>query len=253
MVNFYKFIKQLSLISTEIITQYFTTDLTIEYKHDQSPVTIADKIAEEKMRNLIMKNYPEHGIIGEEFGLHQQGAEYQWVLDPIDGTKSFIHGVPTFGTLIALLHNGQPILGAIKLPIQNDFLFGDGHITKLNGKPVRVRACSDISKATLLTTDHLKISKYKDIKKFDRLIRMVKMYRTWGDCFGYFLLATGRADIMIDPIMSPWDSLALIPIIKGAGGIITDYEGNEPVEGSSTIAANPDLHPQVIKILQSER
>ena len=120
MEDFQKFIKHLAQLSLKIIRKYYLTDFTVEQKADQSPVTIADKLAEEQMRNLIMKNFPEHGIIGEEFGSHNPEAEYQWVLDPIDGTKSFIHGVPTFGTLIALLYLGKPIIGAINFPVQND-------------------------------------------------------------------------------------------------------------------------------------
>jgi len=249
MKDFKIFIKNLVQLSSKIIKKFYLTDFTIEQKADHSPVTIADKMAEEKIRELIMKNYPEHGIIGEEFGSYQPNAEYQWVLDPIDGTKSFIHGVPTFGTLIALLYLGKPIIGAINFPVQNDFLIGDNRKTKLNGRALKIKACSNISKATLLTTDHLNIAKYQNIEKFDRLIKKVKMYRTWGDCFGYFLLASGRADIMIDPIMSFWDIMALIPLIRGAGGIISDYQGNDPVKGNSIIAAHPNLHASVISAL----
>ncbi len=228
---------------------YFRKEISVEIKADGSPVTIADKQAEESMRNLIMDQFPDHGIMGEEFGTHLAGAKYQWVLDPIDGTKSFIHGVPTFGTLIALLHQGQPILGAIHLPVQNELLLGDNQSTTRNGQSVRVRECPDITQATLLTTDHLNIIHHQNAEKFNRLIKRVKLYRTWGDCFGYFLLATGRADIMIDPVMNVWDTMALIPIIRGAGGRISDYYGNDPLVGNSIIAAEPNLHPLIISAL----
>ncbi len=236
-------------LSGKIIKQYFRTDVTIDSKSDLSPVTIADKKSEEVMREEIQKQFPDHGIIGEEFGNYNANAEYVWVLDPIDGTKSFISGALTFGTLIALLKNGKPILGVINQPIINELLIGDNIEARLNGVKVNVRNCDNVSKAVLLTTDHFNIGKYQNQQKFDELAKKVKTYRNWGDCYGYYLLATGYADIMIDPIMSVWDSMALIPIIKGAGGVITDYQGNDPVKGNSIVAASPQIHPDVIKAL----
>jgi myo-inositol-1(or 4)-monophosphatase len=249
LTEFKKFIYYLANISANIIKPYFRKGMNIEHKEDNSPVTIADKTAEEAMRKAIMEEYPEHGIIGEEFGSYKEDAEYKWVLDPIDGTKSFICGVLSFGTLIALLKNDNPILGVINQPILNEFLIGDNKTAFINNKPSSVRDCEDISDAVLLTTDHTNIEKYHNHKKFEKLIREVRLYRSWGDCYGYYLLATGFADVMIDPIMSFWDTMALIPIIKGAGGIITDYKGGDPVKGSSIIAASPGVHSQIIKCL----
>ncbi|RMD48275.1 MAG: histidinol-phosphatase [Ignavibacteria bacterium] len=244
-----EFINLLSQESGKIIAGYFRTEINIDRKSDQSPVTIADKKAEEKMRNLINKHFPEHGILGEEFGEENPGAEYKWILDPIDGTKSFICGALSFGTLIALMKNGEPILGAINHPILGELLLGDNHSTTLNGNKVQVRECNDISDAVLLTTDHFNVHKYQNGEKFDTLARQVRLYRNWGDCYGYYLLSTGFADIMIDPIMSVWDSMALIPVVKGAGGIITDYKGGDAVTGESIIAASPGIHEKVIKLL----
>ncbi len=246
------FLKLLSDESASVIKKYFRTILGVEDKVDFSPVTIADKLAEEKMRELILKEFPDHGIIGEEFGNYNSDAEYVWVLDPIDGTKSFISGALSFGTLIALLKDGKPIVGVINHPILDEFLIGDNYQSKLNGQVVQIKQNSNLSKATLLTTDHLNIGKYKNQNRFDELIKSVKLYRNWGDCYGYYLLATGFADIMIDPIMSVWDSMALIPIVKGAGGVITDYEGNDAVKGNSIIAATPQLHPIVINVLNNK-
>ncbi|HVO72806.1 MAG TPA: histidinol-phosphatase [Ignavibacteriaceae bacterium] len=247
--EFKKFTKKLSEVSSRIIKNYFRSELQIETKQDHSPVTLADKKSEEAMRELIMKEFPEHGILGEEFGMHNPDAEYKWVLDPIDGTKSFISGTPLFGTLIALLKNGEPQLGAINLPALNEFLIGDNSIAELNDKKVMVRNCSSISSAVLLTTDIVDIEKYHNTKKFNSLIKEVKLFRTWGDCYGYYLVASGFADIMIDPIVSPWDSMALIPVIRGAGGIITDYQGNDPVKGKSIIASSPPIHKEIIELL----
>ena len=243
------FLQLLSNESSEIIKKYFRTSVSVENKLDSSPVTIADKLAEEKMREIIAKEFPSHGIIGEEFGKQNADAEYVWVLDPIDGTKSFISGALSLGTLIALLKNGKPTIGVINHPILNEFLIGDNQKCLLNGSKVEMRNCSSINQATLLTTDHLNIGKYQNQNKFDELTKKVKLYRNWGDCYGYYLLATGFADIMIDPIMSVWDSMALIPIINGAGGMITDYQGNDPTIGNSIVASSKEIHSEVIKLL----
>jgi myo-inositol-1(or 4)-monophosphatase len=247
------FLQMLAYASASIIKRYFRTSLNVESKTDFSPVTIADKLAEEKMRELIIKEFPTHGIIGEEFGNYNSDAEYVWILDPIDGTKSFISGALSFGTLIALLKNGKPIIGVINHPIVDEFLIGDNATCLLNNNRVMIRACNNISESTLLTTDHLNISKYQNKSGFDDLISKVKLYRNWGDCYGYYLLATGYADIMVDPIMSVWDSMALIPIINGAGGMITDYQGNDAVNGSSIVASNPTIHNDVIRIINNEK
>lgn len=247
--EFKNFSKILTQASSKIIKTYFRTGISIESKSDNSPVTIADKKAEEVMRELISKHFPDHGIFGEEFGETNKGAEYTWILDPIDGTKSFICGAYSFGTLIGLLKNGEPILGVYNHPILNDFLLGDNHQTFINEVKTSVRNCNKLDDAVLLTTDHLNIEKYQNIEKFNKLIKKIKLYRNWGDCYGYYLLATGYADIMIDPVMSPWDLLPLIPIIKGAGGIITDYQGNDAVKGKSAVASNPFLHSEVISSL----
>jgi histidinol phosphatase-like enzyme (inositol monophosphatase family) len=244
------FAQNLAEISGKIIKSYFRSNITIDTKADLSPVTIADKKAEELMRNTIIKNFPEHGIIGEEFGSHNENAEYQWILDPIDGTKSFICGAISFGTLIALTKKGKPILGVINQPVLNEFLIGNNDTAMLNGVAVNIRKNNRLSDSVLLTTDHLNVQKYQDIDKFNDLINRVKLYRNWGDCYGYYLIATGFADIMIDPVMSIWDSMALIPVIRGAGGTITDYHGNDPVTGQSIIATgSAEVHREVVKIL----
>ncbi|KAF0151188.1 MAG: Fructose-1 6-bisphosphatase-like protein [Ignavibacteria bacterium] len=243
------FCRLLAEESGMIINRYWRKDFSIERKADSTPVTIADKKAEELMREMIMKHFPEHGIIGEEFGVHNKDAEYKWILDPIDGTKSFIHGTVTFGTLIALTKNGKPIFGAVNQPVLKEFLIGDNETAFLNEVRVRVRNCYSLESASLLTTDHRHIEKYQNLKKFENLMRRVNLYRQWGDCYGYYLIATGYADIMIDPIMSVWDSMAVIPIIRGAGGTITDYQGNNAETGNSIIATSGFIHSEVIKIL----
>jgi myo-inositol-1(or 4)-monophosphatase len=237
--------------SAEIIRGYFRTPVAVDTKPDNSPVTMADKQAEEVMRELIMKEYPDHGIIGEELGNHNPDAEYTWVLDPIDGTQNFICGGLSFGTLIALMKDHQPILGVIHQPILNELLIGSNNETRFNGRRVTVRPCQNLSDAVLLTSDPFLVEQYQGGKQFDDLRRRVKLYRCWGDCYGYLLLALGFVDIMIDPIMNIWDSMALIPVIRGAGGTISDYQGNDPVDGTSIIATAGDIHGQVIRILNN--
>lgn len=247
--EFQPFCKLLADKSAEIIRQNFRKSIEVEQKSDLSPVTIADKQSEEIMRDIIHKEFPNHGIIGEEFGEEKPEADFVWILDPIDGTKSFICGALSFGTLIALTYKNQPVLGVINHPILNEFLIGDNKICLLNDVQVKVREKNNLSEAVLLTTDHLNIKKYQDSEKFERLINSVWLYRNWGDCYGYYLLATGFADIMIDPIMSVWDTMALLPIVNGAGGIITDYHGHDATKGNSIIAATPKLHSKVIELL----
>jgi histidinol phosphatase-like enzyme (inositol monophosphatase family) len=243
------FTKQLASASGDIINTYFRTGVSIETKSDESPVTIADKKAEEVMREMILKSFPDHGIIGEEFGNYNEDAEYQWVLDPIDGTKSFITGTFLFGTLIGLMKNRQPILGAIHHSVTSHLLIGTGDETRLNGNIVKVRPNDTLRQATLLYTDLLDIGKYQNGIAFQQLMGRTKLTRTWGDCHGYFLVATGYADIMLDPIMNLWDIVALIPIIEGAGGRITDWKGNPPLDGEGIIATNGQLHEQVLRTL----
>ncbi len=247
--EFKNFCRLLAEESGKIIRQYWRKEFSVENKPDLSPVTIADKTAEEKMREMIIKKYPSHGILGEEFGEYNSESEYKWILDPIDGTKSFICGTVTFGTLIALIKNGEPLIGVINQPVLNEYLIGDNYKCELNGKSVQVRNCNSLSDAVLLTTDHINVEKYQDINKFDKLCRNVKLYRQWGDCYGYYLLATGYADIMIDPVMSPWDLTALIPVVRGAGGVITDYHGGDPLKGNSIIAAGKSVHGTVVNLL----
>jgi myo-inositol-1(or 4)-monophosphatase len=229
---------------------YRQPSVTVETKADDSPVTIADRGAEKLMREMIAKRFPTHGIIGEEFGSEREDAEFVWVLDPVDGTKAFITGLPLWGTLIALLHDGQPVLGCINQPVLEQLVIGDGTITELNGRAVRCRPTSQIEDSTLLTSDPLNPGIFQDGAAYDALQRRAKLVRTWGDCYGYLLVATSWADICVDPTMNPWDIAALVPIIRGAGGVISDWYGGPAFPAKSTVAAaTPELHAQVIAML----
>jgi histidinol phosphatase-like enzyme (inositol monophosphatase family) len=250
--KFASFVEDLAMKSGEIITSYFRDgSFGVELKNDSSPVTRADREAEALMRKMIRKAYPGHGIIGEEYGTENESAEYVWVLDPIDGTVSFVHGCPLFGTLIGLLREGWPLLGAIHIPVLNQLCIGDNETCTVNGRSVRVREIEEISEALLLTTNIASIAEYQSPEGFDTLLAETRLFRTWGDCYGYLLVASGKADIMLDPVMHPWDLLPLVPIIRGAGGIISTWSGEEPTTGTSCVAANRVLHRKVIRTLSS--
>jgi histidinol phosphatase-like enzyme (inositol monophosphatase family) len=245
-------LRELAALSAEIILPYFARpDLGVELKADASPVTLADRGAEEVMRALIERRFPGHGIVGEEFGTVRGDAEFVWVLDPIDGTKSFITAVPLFVTLIGLLHEGKPVLGGIHQPVLRQLMIGDGKTTTLNGSPVRVRPSRGLAGATLLTTDPGFPAKYRNGAGFAALTERVQLYRTFGDGYGYLLVAGGWADVMVDPIMNSWDLLPLIPCLEGAGARITDWQGRPAgrAGGDSAVACAPELHDEVIRLL----
>ena len=247
--EFYPFAQELISVSREIILGYYNTALEVEKKKDDTPVTIADRLAEGAIRDKINRRFPGHGIIGEEWGNEREDSEFVWVIDPIDGTKSFLSGVPLFGTLIALMHHNEPVLGVFHQPVLNQTMVGDGVRTLQNGEPVQNSHFRSLSEARLMTTDIQDIQKHHDLKAFWELMSCVKLTRTWGDCFGYYLLARGNADIMFDPIVSVWDAMAVIPIVRGAGAVVTDVRGGAPDKASSLLAASPAIHEEVLSIL----
>lgn len=246
------FIGELARESGEIVRGYFGRppgEYGLEFKSDDSPVTLADRGAEEVMRRRIGREFPDHGVWGEEFGRERTDAEFVWVLDPVDGTISFAAGCPLFGTLIGLLHRGRPVLGAIHQPLLEWLCVGDGESTTLNGRATRVRACRELSDATLLVNDLAHVEAHQDFGGYDRLRRACRLQRGWGDCYGYLLLVTGGADIMLDPVMNPWDLLPLVPVVTGAGGSFTAWGGGDPVEADSCVASNPAIHGRVLAML----
>jgi len=245
------FMIELAGMSGDFIRPLFgRPGLEVDLKADRSPVTEADLGAEQLMRGMIRAKFPDHGIIGEEFGFERADSEFVWVLDPIDGTKSFASAVPLFGTLIALLHQGQPVLGCINQPVLGQFLIGDNHTATLNGRPARTRADRPIEEATLLASEPIPAPKNPGARGYEGLMRRARIARTWGDCYGYLLVATGWADAMFDPVMDPWDVAALVPVVRGAGGVITDAKGGPAYPATSIVAAsNAALHGRVIAAL----
>ncbi len=206
---------------------YFQKGIAIEDKHDDSPVTVADREGEAAMRRLIGERFPDHGIIGEEHGSENEDAEYVWTLDPVDGTAAFVVGSAMFGTLIALLRNGQPILGVIdNPPLKQRWVGALGHPTTFCGRPVRVREVRRLEQAMLsCASAHYFYGHHRNA--FYRLAERVKLPTYGHYCVGYGLLAAGFVDLVVDGTMMPYDYLPLVPIVTGAGGLITDWEGRE--------------------------
>jgi inositol-phosphate phosphatase / L-galactose 1-phosphate phosphatase / histidinol-phosphatase len=225
----------------EILRRYFRKKIAVERKDDLSPVTVADREAEAAMRALIGEIFPDHGIIGEEHGATRPDAEYLWVLDPIDGTKSFISGIPLFGTLIALTHRGQPVLGIIDQPILRERWVGAaGRPTSLNGVPVSCRPCSNLGAATLYSTAP---SMFRGAHEagFERLRDAVALARYGADCYAYAQLASGFIDLVVEGDLKPYDFCALVPVIEGAGGSITDWQGHAlGIESDGRVVAAGD-------------
>jgi len=254
--SYKSFATELAAISADAILPWFgKKDVDLEYKEDQTPVTRADRDAEAVMRKRIKERFPEHGIIGEEWGAENEDADFVWILDPIDGTKSFITHVPLFGTIIALLHRGTPILGLINQPVLKQLCIGDGNITTLNGKEIEASKLDSLSNAVLLCSDAEVQAEDQDSSAWNRLCEKVYLRRTWGDCYGYLLVASGWAHIMADPVLEIWDIAGMIPIIEGAGGKITDWQGQPAVKDGtlsrSAVAAHPSIHEKVIAILNN--
>ncbi len=236
----------------EAIRPYFRQPLAVDDKPDLSPVTVADRAAEMAMRRLIAERCPTHGIIGEEFGPERADAEFVWVLDPIDGTKSFISGVPLFGTLIALARQGRPILGIIDQPILRERWIGaPGRPTTLNGMPIRARSCLALAGATVFSTSP-DMFRGADATAYGRVAAAAKLVRFGADCYAYGLLALGCIDIVIEASLKPYDFSAMLPVVAGAGGIASDWQGRKLTlasDGRVLVAGDRRAHQQALALL----
>jgi len=244
-------VRELADASGKLILKHYGTALDVESKPDRSPVTVADREGEALLRRMIAERHPEHRVLGEEEGASgPPDAEYQWVLDPIDGTKAFIHRVPLFGTLIALTRRGEPILGAIHLCALGELMIGaQGRPTTVNGQPVRVTRTARLDQATVLYTDTRNWWQQGQGPGFLRVQEEACLVRGWGDCFGHFLVAAGRADGMFDPILNLWDVAALKPCVEGAGGRMTDVQGRSGL-GKSALSTNGLIHQSLLDAIR---
>jgi len=241
-----KFAESLADLARSVLAPaHAQVETAVEIKADGTPVTVADKECERLMRAAINQAYPDHGILGEEFGPEKTDAEFCWVLDPIDGTKSFLSRVPLYVTLIGLLYRGQPVLGLIDQPILRERVIGDNRTTTLNGRVVRVQEVP-LKQAVVLSSDFDMIRTHQPQAAWSRLVPAVAYTRTWGDGYGYLLVASGRAHIMVDPVMNPWDLIPVIPIMRGAGAVVTDWHGGDARQSGHVITAAPALHAEVL-------
>ncbi|MBV8791044.1 MAG: histidinol-phosphatase [Pseudolabrys sp.] len=254
-IDFAAFVDELATVSGETILPFFRTSLTVDNKKPGGfdPVTAADRAAENAMRALIRRTFPGHGIVGEEYGNERTDAEYVWALDPIDGTKSFINGMPTWGTLIGLLRFGEPVFGMMHQPFTRERFSGEGGAAHYRGpsgkRDLRVRPCAAIEDALLQTTSPLLMNE-ADRAAFRRVEQNVKLSRYGGDCYAYCMLACGHIDLVIETELKPHDILPLIPIITGAGGIVTSWDNGSPHAGGRVVAAGDKrVHRAALEIL----
>ena len=259
--------RSLAQVSSDVIVPFFRGAFRAEDKSKGGvfdPVTEADRAAEVAMRRLISQTFPAHGVIGEEYGQDRPDAEYVWVLDPIDGTKSFISGLPLWGTLIGLMHRGRPVYGMMSQPFTRERYFGDGKRSRWRGvahsrgdsaggewayRTLHTRACADLSEATLMTTSPLLFSE-ADCAPYYRMEKSSRLVRYGGDCYAYCMLASGFVDVIVEANLKPHDIVALVPVIEGAGGVVTNWEGGPAALGGRIVASGDRrVHDQAIKLL----
>ena len=230
---------------------YFNTGVDVDSKADGTPVTAADREAEAAMRRIIGRAFPGHGILGEEEGETAGSAPYRWIIDPLDGTRSFVRGVPLYGTLVGLEIRGDPAVGVIHLPALDETIAAArGEGCTWNGRPCRVSAVDRLTDALLVVTDERTARARSGA--YDRLVGATQLQRTWADCYGYALVATGRAEIALDPVMNVWDCAALLPVIEEAGGRFTDWRGRRTIHGGEAVATNGVVHAEVVALLADE-
>ena len=238
----------------KITLEYFQTHLTVDYKADDSPVTIADRRAEERLRQLITTYFPDHAILGEELGEVGGAAPFRWIVDPIDGTKAFVHGVPLYAVLIGLEIEGKPALGVAYFPALGEMVWAArGMGCYWNSRRAQVSSVNSLGDALLLTTDTENFAPHGKYAAYRRLVRATAEHRTWGDAYGHVLVATGRAEVMLDPVMNPWDCGPFLPILEEAGGSFTDWTGKATIHGGDAISTNGLLFDDVMALLQAEK
>jgi len=248
--------EEMAAAAGAIAHRYFRTRLDVQDKPDDTPVTLADREAEARIREIIAARYPGHGVVGEEGGSDRPEAEYVWVLDPIDGTKKFVTGNPLFGTLIALLHEGRPILGVIDMPMLGERWIGAAGWAirfedRQGAREVRVRPCAGLPRAVLTATTPHMFSE-DEFPAFERVRRAAKMVLYGGDCFAYGALASGHLDLVVEADMDPYDFMALVPVVTGAGGMMTDWKGGAlglETDGRLVAAGDKRVHEAALELL----
>lgn len=229
---------------------YFNCEVPAERKADGSPVTIADKEAEATMRSLLAARFPDHGVVGEEHGEVVGSAPVRWIIDPIDGTRTFLRGVPFYGTLVGVEVRGEPTVGVIYIPALDEMVAaGKGLGCRWNGRACRVAGTASLSESLVVATDETAVRRRLGAPAHDALCEATALQRTWADCYGYVLVATGRAEIAMDAVMALWDNAALLPVIEEAGGRFTSWRGERRIDGGDAVATNGVLHDEVLALL----
>lgn len=235
-------VAEVARLTGQVALSHYRTNLAVETKRDGSPVTVADRAAEEAARTWIAARFPDDAILGEEFGADGDETARRWIIDPIDGTKTFVRGVPLWGTLIAVARGEEVLAGSICCPAVDEIVsaaIGEG--CWWNGVRAHVSDCNDLSRATVLATAARVRGNPERARRWDTLASDAAVARTWGDCYGYLLVATGRAELMLDNLMSPWDAAALVPVIREAGGEYSDLDGRVTPFGNGAMATNAVL------------
>lgn len=251
MKEFFEFAVVLAEAAGERTQRYFGKPIEVEAKDDESPVTIADRTTEEYLRAEIERRFPDDGILGEEFGEKPGNSGRRWILDPIDGTKSFIRGVPLYGTMIALERDGFSELGVIRFPAIGYTLGAwTGGGCWLNGQRCRVSETSHLREAMAVITDFKRLAEYRGRDVLLRFINETRMQRTWGDCYGYLMVATGKAELMFDPFVHVHDFMPMLPILSEAGGNLTNLEGEPPTDSNPVLATNGRLHEAALALFR---
>lgn len=245
-----EFAVELARGAGDITLKYFRKRPETSTKTDGSYVTIADREAEAYVRRQIAKRFPDDGIVGEEEGESAGRSGRRWIVDPIDGTFAFVHGVPFYGVLIGLEIDGEPSVGVVNIPALDEMVSAaKGVGCFLNEEPARVSNTARLEDALLLSTDFTAADRYGFGGATELMQQRAKASRTWGDCYGYVLVATGRADVMLDPVMNLWDCAALLPIVEEAGGTFTDWRGVRTISGGNSIATNKLLFAEVMSLV----
>jgi histidinol phosphatase-like enzyme (inositol monophosphatase family) len=242
MATWLELVTELATRTGDIALSKYRAGITVDLKRDRSPVTEADRAAERFAREWIATRFPDHGVIGEEFGTTKADARFRWCIDPIDGTRTFIAGVPLWGSLIALCDGDVAIAGAAAYPAAGELIAAaEGEGCWSDGVRCAVSSIGELDRATVLTTDERFTTTPDRRSGWTRLASGANTARTWGDCYGYLLVATGRAEVMVDGAMHPWDSAPFVPIVREAGGVIVDYRGRDAAFGDGTVASNAAL------------
>jgi histidinol-phosphatase len=254
---------ELAIAAGDSTLRYFRSrDYTVERKNDRSPVTIADKDAEQLIRRGLLERFPGDSILGEEFGTQEGSSEYRWIIDPIDGTKSFISGVPLYSTLVGVTQDSQPKVGIIYIPALREIIvagvgtgawyssLGSGYTC--NWQRAQVSSLRSLSDGLFVTSQSDNFDAQGARSAYDRLTASSYVTRTWGDGYGYLLVATGRAEVMVDPIVNPWDVAAVMPVIVEAGGTYTDWKGQPRIDSGNGVGSNGHVHADVLKYLDNK-